>query len=460
MFSELHQDNIEDQLRDAASRGDVDTVIKMIEADKKLLNKDISLYNNKRFSAIYYNPLEIAAMNGQANLVKVLVEKGGVIDKKLVTSDKLTAEVISSLKGVKYKLIGMPPLNPREPGISPGIRKEIEFTYDGSNLNLVQAWIDHDPNCINQGEDDLYKPISTAIYHGCAEAVKMLLVNGSILPHRALVSATSRCEESHCLDILKVLVEFGASHDANINADALHHAIHNKGRLVVIEYLLTLKINWKYLVYLNQTLIQYAFNHRPNFIIPMVKAGSDINQVNRCGYTLMHLIASEEASNSQLEKLKILFECNADPTLRLPDSNMTPYQLAYTQNNHIIAQHIADYQKTYKGNVDSCNTVQSQLEQIKKLNQKKRPRTQPDNGELAARLEILEVKQRQLQSDNKELVARLEKLEAILRRLQPEKELIVVSTLRNTGSPLHHSTTDNTNRMNTQTSNTINQVLK
>jgi hypothetical protein len=208
--------------------------------------------------------------------------------------------------------------------------------------------------------------------------------------------------------LLKVLVKWlGDSYNIEANTNILNTMLEKSVSLNVIKYLLTLKIDWNYLNDRGQPLIHTALNHSPDAILFMIEAGANINQIDRYGSTMMHLIAAQDASNLQLTKLKSLFDCSANPTVRAPNSNMTPYQLAYMRQNHIIAQQIAEYTKEFKGHIDPLNTIEAQLEQIRTCQERERSRLQFDEKKILARLKELEIAQQQLQEEKIQLLAKL-----------------------------------------------------
>lgn len=208
--------------------------------------------------------------------------------------------------------------------------------------------------------------------------------------------------------LLKFFVELlGDGNNVQLNTAILNAVLEKNVSLDVIDYLLTLKIDWTYLNESGQPLIHTAFNHSLHALPSMLQAGADINQIDKYGNTLMHIIASQEASNLLLAKLNVIFDCGANPILRAPNSNMTAYQRAYMNENHIVAQYIAEYTKRFNGHIEPHNTIEAQLEQIRACQEREKPKPQLDEKRILARLQELEMAQQKLQEEKAQLLEKL-----------------------------------------------------
>jgi hypothetical protein len=201
--------------------------------------------------------------------------------------------------------------------------------------------------------------------------------------------------------ILLKVAKLLRSNENNVktNMEILNNLLKNSVSLEVIEYLLTLQIDWTYINDDGSPLIHTAFNFSPAAIPSMIEKGADINQIDKNGYTLMHIVAYEQVNNWQITKLKILFDNKANPTLRAPNSNMTPYQLAYMSQNPIIAQWIANYTTNYfEGSIGPENTIAAQFKQIIACQEREKPQSQIEKEKILAQLQELEQEKAQLQA--------------------------------------------------------------
>jgi len=254
-------------------------------------------------------------------------------------------------------------------------RDEEKYEFGSSDLDLKPG--DKKPHEIevnssiileemNDGKNPFKEDLETAIVKGDLSAVRTLLIESQAIMsvsraqvelHSHLVNATviaiqctTRQDRMHRIEVLKLLVEFGAGEDPDINAQAVYKVLCEKfatNSVDIIRVLCRLKINWNYLDYstkLSDPLIHLALANHFEYIPEFCMAGADIDQLNVKGLTLFHRVVQEDFDVSKMyEILERLFSLKANPVLREPGSNMTPYQIALTMDNYVLARKIADY---------------------------------------------------------------------------------------------------------------------
>lgn len=402
-------------IHEAAKKGDASLVLSYLEQDISLLTQEIydAKYSNLSNPSggnyvVWANPLELAALYGHADLVKALIRKGGKIDKRILQAGQLTTDIVAALKDVKYKKVGEPPTN----------NKNIQSIVQ--NINLVRAWIKHDPCWVNAGSE-YNNPLYNAIYYGTPETVQLLLEHGAILSEDILSLACSlpQEDEPRCLKIIEILIKFGAGNNPTKNANIIYEVMMRsisqsiQQKLKIIERLISLKIDWNCRFQINplqhhSTLLHTAFSICLEALPILCKgAGEHINQVHHNGLTLMQRIAIGEIPlDMSLSTLEILFKHQADPTVRAPHSNMTAYQLAYTNKNYYLAARIEKYtDQIYSEQISPHNTIPEQVKQLRK----------PSNNyqTILERLNEIEKSKTQLEDEKEQLLALLQKKEGL-----------------------------------------------
>ena len=128
-------------------------------------------------SDIYqYDWINMAALNGQLDIVKVLVENGADVDVK--DADNNTALHNATLRGhleiVKLLIENSADVNAQDNDDQTALHIAAEFGY----LEIVKRLIENGAD-INHPDDDLVTPLHNAAEFGCLETVKWLIANGA-----------------------------------------------------------------------------------------------------------------------------------------------------------------------------------------------------------------------------------------------------------------------------------------
>lgn len=415
----------------AALKGDLIQVKHLLAANKesKFSLLDETHYYHEadigKFDDHFFTALEIAALKNHIEVVQHLKNEGAKISKKFFKSKLLSGKMLEALQGIGYRRVGFHQPQKTHPQYgyrmdSNGIMDEINNSSDGSNLEVIRAWIDYDPECINR-EFNHSTPIRTALYNGDANLIKLLLENDAELPEDALIPAISIVDtydkkrgETRCLAALKVLVAYNAGKNPTLNAKAISEVLTRDRyyNLAVIEYLCTLEIDWNYLTVVaygkpGLPLLHLAFSTHPDVIPYLCKAGADINQINNAGLTLLQVLASGQMTSTKQQLLKMILQLKPNPVKRAPHSNMTAYQIAYTENNHLVAQQLAEYMTSLdQTKFHPTDTLQAQQKQLEELAERSKPKM--DQQAILARLRELEEKEKMLQVEKTNLLALLE----------------------------------------------------
>lgn len=240
--------------------------------------------------------------------------------------------------------------------------------WDGENIEAAQLLIRKDSNWVN---DKNSQPLYLAILKGSYSGVEWLLKHGAAITEEVLKTALNICYAtplSHSFSIVQMLIQHGGCNNGTVHAELLYTAIMHQ-KIEFIELLSRLEIDWNYRKGHREKLIFWAMRRFPQAIPMICKAGANINQINKDGLSLMHLLVQDNGLIKEPNKrLKELYELNADPTIRMPGTNMTPFQWAYVQNKIALANSIKAYTLALEHSktcpINPLDTIEAQVAQI------------------------------------------------------------------------------------------------
>ncbi len=175
------------EIHDAAARGDVAAIEKMLAADKSLLEKKDEWVNQEEGWRLIGTPLHLAAIYGQTDVVKFLATKGADLnapDKEKYTTLALAAycgrkeivEFLVKAKGVKIDALtedGKTPLQLALEGFPLG-----EPVPHETRAAIAEILLAHGANP-NTADTTQLTPLHTAVIREIPAAVKLLLAKGA-----------------------------------------------------------------------------------------------------------------------------------------------------------------------------------------------------------------------------------------------------------------------------------------
>lgn len=175
------------EIHDAAARGDVAAIEKMLAADKSLLEKKDEWVNQEEGWRLIGTPLHLAAIYGQTDVVKFLVARGADLnapDQELYTplalaaycGRKQTVEFLVKTKGVKIDALTEDKKTPLQLALE-GFPLGEPVPHD-TRVAIAEILLAHGANP-NTADASKLTPLHVAVIREIPAAVKLLIAKGA-----------------------------------------------------------------------------------------------------------------------------------------------------------------------------------------------------------------------------------------------------------------------------------------
>lgn len=257
-------------------------------------------------------PLHLAATNGHLSSVKLLVERGAIIEKKNQRGATALLEAANhGFKEVAEALITA--------GANVHARDTERYTSlirasQGNHIAVMQVILVAGADveaCLPNGETALLQ----AAGHGATRTVQFLLGNGADIEARdsAGRNPLNLAATSGHVGVVVLLIDRGANIHAKDNegGTALHRAS-DWGHIAVIQLLIEFGADIKAVENHGRTVLHGAAQDgRPHVIELLVKSGVDINARGHDGETAL----IDGVNWNRLEVVKVLLELGADKSI-------------------------------------------------------------------------------------------------------------------------------------------------